>query len=331
MIGESVSKMILPSSITWRAATGGTMPLVQHLREGYQSSKPAGWHRNEERQSQGFPPVKNLATQLEGWERELVWMEILLLTGNCETTFRHLAHGWGRDKGFHMVLAHFICRRHGNVERKKRDRFASIHKANNKRQKKLPASKQEQSTLPEVWESNQSNNYNNIVVADTLDFEPLSHSKTESDEEEFSFSGFDFESWDENSRTDEANSQFGSESSTNGQVHRYESSRTSSREKGAVDHTSTVVHSSLHSHFFRTDPHAVNSKPIAEHSFSQASDSEPINRTCLDSVSNGYSYNRSTEVDYVDSSQVQWNETHIFHGQNSLLFQNNSDFNIMDN
>jgi hypothetical protein len=51
-----------------------------------------------------------------------VWMEILVLTGSPDASFRHLARGWGRDKGFHMVLAQFICERHGDVERKKRER-----------------------------------------------------------------------------------------------------------------------------------------------------------------------------------------------------------------
>ena len=65
-------------------------------------------------------PIDNPATQLEGWERELVWMEILVLTGSPNASFRHLARAWGRDKGFHMVLAQFICERHGDVQRKKR-------------------------------------------------------------------------------------------------------------------------------------------------------------------------------------------------------------------
>jgi hypothetical protein len=99
------------------------MPLIQHLKDGFDASKPPAWHRNEERAARGLYPVHNPATQLECWERELVWMEILLLTGNTNSSFRHLARGWGRDKGFHMVLAQFICERHGDVERKKRDRF----------------------------------------------------------------------------------------------------------------------------------------------------------------------------------------------------------------
>lgn len=46
------------------------MPLVAHLQQG--ASKPFGWHRNEERESKGFSPVEDLATQLEPWERQLV-------------------------------------------------------------------------------------------------------------------------------------------------------------------------------------------------------------------------------------------------------------------
>ena len=49
-------------------------------------------------------------------------MEILALSGNADASFRHLARAWGRDKGFHMVLAQFICERRGDVERKKRER-----------------------------------------------------------------------------------------------------------------------------------------------------------------------------------------------------------------
>lgn len=104
----------------WYPQDGDTMPLIKHLKEGFEANKPTAWHRNEERRARGLWPV-NPATQLEGWERELVWMEILVLTGNSETSFRHLARAWGRDKGFHMVLAHFICKRRGDVERKQRE------------------------------------------------------------------------------------------------------------------------------------------------------------------------------------------------------------------
>jgi len=67
------------------------MPLIRHLKEGFDAGKPPAWHRNEERRARGLWPVHNPATQLEGWERELVWFEILLLTGNADACFRHLA------------------------------------------------------------------------------------------------------------------------------------------------------------------------------------------------------------------------------------------------
>lgn len=116
---QSVYDSILPASAEWTSDLG-EMPLVAHLREGFEGGKPKAWHRNEERIARGFRPVNNPAIQLEGWEREVAWMEILVLAGCPEASFRHLARGWGRDKGFHMVLAQFICQRHGSVERKKR-------------------------------------------------------------------------------------------------------------------------------------------------------------------------------------------------------------------
>lgn len=123
-VGLSVYDTVIPASVAWSAADNetGVMPLVQHLKEGFETNKPPAWHRNEERSARGLWPVHNPATQLESWERELVWTEILLLTGNPESSFRHLARAWGRDKGFHMVLAQFICERHGNVERKKKQK-----------------------------------------------------------------------------------------------------------------------------------------------------------------------------------------------------------------
>lgn len=121
--GLSVYDSIIPASIIWKPESGKPMPLVEHLARGFADpTKSPAWHRNEERTARGLWPVHNPATQLESWERELVWTEILLLTGNQESSFRHLARGWGRDKGFHTVLAQFICERRGNVERKKRRR-----------------------------------------------------------------------------------------------------------------------------------------------------------------------------------------------------------------
>lgn len=119
VLGESVYDKILPESIGW-SNPDEPMPLIRHLKDGFDKMKPRAWHRNEERRARGLLPVTKAATQLEAWERELVWMEICLLSGNSESSFRALARAWGRDKGFHMVLAQFICERRGNVQRKKR-------------------------------------------------------------------------------------------------------------------------------------------------------------------------------------------------------------------
>lgn len=118
--GFSVYDSILPASIGYTSRKGSVMPLIAHLKEGFDGLKPPAWHRNEERRARGLYPIDNPATQLEGWERELVWMEILVLTGAPGASFRHLARAWGRDKGFHMVLAQFICERQGDVQRKRR-------------------------------------------------------------------------------------------------------------------------------------------------------------------------------------------------------------------
>ena len=48
-------------------------------------------------------------------------VEILLLSGGTPyANFKDLAHAWGREKGFHHVLANSICERRGEVERKRR-------------------------------------------------------------------------------------------------------------------------------------------------------------------------------------------------------------------
>jgi hypothetical protein len=121
--GESVYDGILPASHAWNPVTSaGEMPLIEHFKQGFHLQKPPAWHRNEERRARGLWPVENPAVQFEGWERELVWMEILLLTGTPESSFRRLARGWGRDEGFHMVLSHFICDQHGDIHREKRER-----------------------------------------------------------------------------------------------------------------------------------------------------------------------------------------------------------------
>lgn len=48
-------------------------------------------------------------------------MEILLLSGGTPyANFRALAHAWGRERGFHNLLANSICERRGDIERKRR-------------------------------------------------------------------------------------------------------------------------------------------------------------------------------------------------------------------
>lgn len=48
-------------------------------------------------------------------------VEILLLSGGTPyANFKDLAHAWGREKGFHHVLANSVCERRGEVERKRR-------------------------------------------------------------------------------------------------------------------------------------------------------------------------------------------------------------------
>eukprot|EP00543_Licmophora_paradoxa_P019003 CAMPEP_0202471310 /NCGR_PEP_ID=MMETSP1360-20130828/84307_1 /ASSEMBLY_ACC=CAM_ASM_000848 /TAXON_ID=515479 /ORGANISM="Licmophora paradoxa, Strain CCMP2313" /LENGTH=261 /DNA_ID=CAMNT_0049097355 /DNA_START=377 /DNA_END=1162 /DNA_ORIENTATION=- len=93
------------------------MPIVSHLKEGFDANKPRAWHRNEERLARGLPPVHNPAIPLDGWERELVWMEICMLSGCNQASFHHLARAWGRDKGFHMALSRYICGHQGNMQR----------------------------------------------------------------------------------------------------------------------------------------------------------------------------------------------------------------------
>jgi len=125
--GHSVYDYIIPASLAFQPSPQNEiMPLVAHLKMGFDQNRPRGWHRNDERRARGLWPVSKAAMQLQGWERELVWMEICILSGNSHASFRHLARAWGRDKGFHMVLAQFICQRRGNVERKKRPKGGGL-------------------------------------------------------------------------------------------------------------------------------------------------------------------------------------------------------------
>jgi hypothetical protein len=157
--GESVYDRILPASLSWNPVTSaGEMPLIEHFKQGFLLNKPPAWHRNEERRARGLWPVHDAAMQLEGWERELVWMQILLLTGSTpESSFLHLARAWGRDKGFHMVLSEFICERHGNVERKQRDQARGVIK------------EEQQQQQPDQTLSYQVSNEGDYIGADMLD------------------------------------------------------------------------------------------------------------------------------------------------------------------
>jgi hypothetical protein len=101
------------------------MPLVAFLQQG-STHKPFGWHRNEERQARGWKPLVDLelSSQLEEWERQLAVVETLLLGGGTPyANFQHLAHGWGRQKGFHSALITNVCQRRGDIIRKRRNEF----------------------------------------------------------------------------------------------------------------------------------------------------------------------------------------------------------------
>lgn len=53
--------------------------------------------------------------------RHQALVEILLLSGGTPyANFKDLAYAWGREKGFHYLLATSICERRGEVDRKKR-------------------------------------------------------------------------------------------------------------------------------------------------------------------------------------------------------------------
>jgi len=176
--GNSVYDYVLPASIGFTNRKGSVMPLIAHLKAGFDELKPPAWHRNEERRARGIYPVENPATQLEGWERELVWMEILVLTGAPGASFRHLARAWGRDKGFHMVLAQFICERQGDVQRKKRiDKEAEGKKSRGpakKRRRLKKSNKNDPDVSADIWDDSAYGDVitNEALAADIFDFSP---------------------------------------------------------------------------------------------------------------------------------------------------------------
>eukprot|EP00980_Cylindrotheca_fusiformis_P025304 scaffold13475_cov103-Cylindrotheca_fusiformis.AAC.1 len=173
--GSSVYDHILPDSIQYTPDPNTVMPLIAHLKSGFDSLKPPAWHRNEERRARGLFPVDNPATQLEGWERELVWMEILVLTGASRASFRHLARAWGRDKGFHMVLAQFICERHGDVRRKRRqgERGENDEGEHQSKYKKMARKKQNSGMISaDIWDDScyGDADTNEALAADIFNF-----------------------------------------------------------------------------------------------------------------------------------------------------------------
>ena len=115
----SVYEVILPSSIGWckhssnnrhsgSSNGNGIMPLVHHLKHGFESGRPFAWHRQEERQARELPLVVSFDADLEDWERELAWTEILVLSGSSDQAFVYLARAWGRDDGFHLFLSQYV-------------------------------------------------------------------------------------------------------------------------------------------------------------------------------------------------------------------------------
>lgn len=71
---------------------------VDFLEQGQYQYQGIGWHRREERLARNLDPVADVTTPLEPWERELVWTELLLLTGLEESCDALLAHAWGQGK-----------------------------------------------------------------------------------------------------------------------------------------------------------------------------------------------------------------------------------------
>lgn len=146
--GESVYDKILPQSVGFRPTAEknmsqtdkegedkiediiasppfAIMPLVKFINDGV--DRAPGWHRNDERRARGIPEVSSLHCQLESWEKQLALVEILLLSGGTPyASFKNLAHAWGREKGWHLVLCNSVCERRGGVERFKRKKDFDI-------------------------------------------------------------------------------------------------------------------------------------------------------------------------------------------------------------
>mmetsp|Transcript_5976 Transcript_5976/g.8694 ORF Transcript_5976/g.8694 Transcript_5976/m.8694 type:complete len:780 (+) Transcript_5976:48-2387(+) len=152
--GESVYDKIIPASIAWkvtkkRIEEKELMPFVKHLRDG--KDLPSAWHRNQERASRGIRPVSSTSLQLEVWERQLVLLEIMLITGTMWSSNKDLAHAWGREKGFHNIIMNQVCNRRGELERKRRSDTGKVYSQDQKRnfKEKLHKAKQEKKARKE--------------------------------------------------------------------------------------------------------------------------------------------------------------------------------------
>ena len=93
----------IPASIAWDPQSGSPMPLLACLQAGM-LEKPAGWHRTEERATRSLASVETPQDRLEPWELELLFIEILILTGSPRASFSYLAHAWAQPDGFHLTI-----------------------------------------------------------------------------------------------------------------------------------------------------------------------------------------------------------------------------------
>ena len=92
------------------------MPLLSHLKRGYEDSQQPAWHRNQERQIRGLAPIKSHVDALEDWEVDLVFTETLALSGTSQMSFKYLAYAWGKEKGFHANLTHSLCGKKASLQ-----------------------------------------------------------------------------------------------------------------------------------------------------------------------------------------------------------------------
>lgn len=109
---NSAYALAIPASIAWEPQTNGgsgttVMPLLACLQKG-QSGKPAGWHRVEERAARNLS-ASAAGDVLEPWELELLFIEILILTGQGRAAFTNLAHAWAQPDGFHLNIGRQVC------------------------------------------------------------------------------------------------------------------------------------------------------------------------------------------------------------------------------